>query len=123
LPCAPLGAHKRKLDEAGVPIFSAQGIASVVDRAEFVLNWIDILHVRDVWFWNLAPELKLLLGKVLTARAVRLLDVSPGQMLFDELDASASFPAPDSADGTTIFRATGWLRGQTRRRQAAGVGV
>jgi glycosyltransferase involved in cell wall biosynthesis len=87
----PLGSHKRELDGAKVPIFSADGIESVVDQAEAILNTLDMLHVRNICFWNVAPELKLLLSKVLTAREIRLVDVSPGPMLFDEFEASAAF--------------------------------
>jgi glycosyltransferase involved in cell wall biosynthesis len=88
---APLASHKQKLDAARIPILSADSLTSIVDKAEFVLNWIDALHIRNLVFWNAGPEFKTLLAKILLVRDVRLYDVSPGLMLFDELDAAASF--------------------------------
>ena len=88
---SPLASHKRRLDEAQIPILSADGLLSTIDKAEFVLNWADVLHVRDICFWNVGPEMKLVIAKVLSVRGIRLFDVSPGPMLFDELEASAPF--------------------------------
>lgn len=100
----PLASHKRKLDEAQVPIFSAEGIAGIADRAEFILNWVDILHVRNLCFWNVAPEIKLVLAKILSVRDIRLFDVSPGAMLFDELEAAAQFQRRISLSETQYFQ-------------------
>jgi glycosyltransferase involved in cell wall biosynthesis len=55
------------------------------------MNVVDGDSLRNICFWNAPPELKLLLAKVLSARDVRLIDVSPGPMLFDELEASSQF--------------------------------
>jgi trehalose synthase len=56
-----------------------------------ILHWIDHLNVRHVCFWNAPPELKLSIAKILMARDISLIDVSPGPMLFDELAASDAF--------------------------------
>ena len=45
---------------------------------------------RTICFWNVDPVFKLLIAKVLEHSPIRLVDVSPGPMLFDELDATAS---------------------------------
>jgi glycosyltransferase involved in cell wall biosynthesis len=84
-------AYKPRLDEAQIPVYSADGAEGIGDRAERVLNLIDSLNVRNVCFWNVAPELKLMVTKVLEARDAELFDVSPGPMLFDELKAAAPF--------------------------------
>jgi glycosyltransferase involved in cell wall biosynthesis len=86
-----LVSHKRELDRAGVPVFSADGAAGPVETAEFVLDWFDRLNMANLCFWNVNPETKLLLAKVLSVRKARLIDVSPGPMLFDELKAAENF--------------------------------
>jgi glycosyltransferase involved in cell wall biosynthesis len=83
--------HKMRLDEAQIQIVSGETATGPIEKAEAVLNWIDALHVRNLCFWNVAPEVKLTLAKVLAARNIRLIDVSPGPMLFDELGAAESF--------------------------------
>ena len=40
---------------------------------------------------NTAPEIKLFISKLLEASQIQLVDVSPGPMLFDELDAAVAF--------------------------------
>ena len=77
--------------EAGVTVFRTP-VASYVSRTAGAL--IDIVsrhNFGSICFWNAAPELKLLLGKLLEAGETRLIDVSPGPMLFDEIDATAAF--------------------------------
>jgi glycosyltransferase involved in cell wall biosynthesis len=79
------------LDEASVQLFSAQGLTGIADKAEFVLACADRINVRNICFWNLSPELKVLLAKILSVRDIRLIDVSPGPMLFDEMAQTAVF--------------------------------
>lgn len=79
------------LRRAQVPIFSLENTQGLVDRAERILGWADALNVGSICFWNVAPELKLLLSKLLAARPIKLVDVSPGPMLFDELRAAQDF--------------------------------
>ena len=82
---------REALARAQIPLLSVEHMESLVDRAERILAWADQLAVRNICFWNAQPELKLLLSKVLSARAIRLVDVSPGPMLFDELAAAQEF--------------------------------
>ncbi|HXQ40218.1 MAG TPA: glycosyltransferase [Candidatus Udaeobacter sp.] len=91
LEAAPLEQHKRRLDQSRIPIFSAGDAATAMDKAEAVLNWIEMLRVRKVCFWNLDPKVKLAIAKILSVRDIRLIDVSPGPMLFDELANAAAF--------------------------------
>lgn len=95
--------HKRKLDDAQIPILSADTTVALPDKIEFALHWIDRLNVANVCFWNVAPEVKLALTKILMLRAVRIIDVSPGQMLFDELEAAASFQNRVSLSAAQYF--------------------
>ena len=76
---------------AQVPILDLSQSASLSDIATSLLQWFDQLNMRSICFWNVQPELKLLLAKVVHGRDVRLIDVSPGPMLFDELDAAQEF--------------------------------
>jgi glycosyltransferase involved in cell wall biosynthesis len=84
-------AHKTRLDDAQIRIFSAQGTEGAIEKGETILNWMDTLNVRNLCFWNVSPEVKLTVTKVLSARDIRIIDVSPGPMLFDELEASEPF--------------------------------
>jgi glycosyltransferase involved in cell wall biosynthesis len=47
----------------------------LLDRAERVIAAADMLNVRNICFWRVPAELKLLLAKIVAARAVRLIDV------------------------------------------------
>ncbi len=85
-----LEPHAQALRASHTPLLAgpAHGVAA---QAETVLAWVRRHHPRTVCFWNLAPELKLLLAKLFETSGVRLLDVSPGPMLFDELADAAPF--------------------------------
>jgi glycosyltransferase involved in cell wall biosynthesis len=89
---APLDQHKRRLDQCRIPVFSAGDAVAAMDKAEAVLNWVEMLRVRKLCFWNLDPEVKLAIAKILSVREdIQLIDVSPGPMLFDELSGAAAF--------------------------------
>jgi glycosyltransferase involved in cell wall biosynthesis len=83
--------HKERLDQRLIPLISFQSFETLDGKAQAALAWIDRLAPQWICFWNLRPELKLLLAKVLAATDVRICDVSPGPMYFDELAASAKF--------------------------------
>lgn len=99
----PLGSHKLKLDEVQVSILSAEGIDGLPEKIQFVLNWIDVLNIANLCFWNVNPETKLVLAKVLCTRDIRMIDVSPGPMLFDELEACGSFQRRISFTAAQFF--------------------
>jgi len=79
------------LADADVPILTMDQTLSMTDRAERILDWAEDFNVRTVCFWNAPPEIKLLVGKILAVRSLKLVDVSPGPMLFDELQAAEDF--------------------------------
>ena len=83
--------YLRSVEGSNVPVFALDYKAGLLDRIERVLDMIEKLGARTLCFWNLDPEVKLLLTKVLGQRSLRIIDVSPGPMLFRELEQTADF--------------------------------
>jgi glycosyltransferase involved in cell wall biosynthesis len=87
-----LGDHfLASLETARVPVLSLARGPSVLDRVEQLLELVLRARVRTICFWNVEAPVKLLMAKVLAIRDIRLIDVSPGPMLFNELDQAADF--------------------------------
>jgi glycosyltransferase involved in cell wall biosynthesis len=99
----PAQSLKLMLDDARVQIFSAGEQPAMSDKAEALLAWADALNVANICFWNAAPELKLLVAKILSIRSIRLIDVSPGRMLFDELKDAEPFGQRISLSSAQYF--------------------
>jgi glycosyltransferase involved in cell wall biosynthesis len=78
-----------QLRRAGVPAYRLCASASAFDLAEAFLASGTLPEV--VCFWNADPRLKLVLAKVLAHDRVRIVDVSPGPAMYDELDALEAF--------------------------------
>jgi glycosyltransferase involved in cell wall biosynthesis len=87
---AVLEAHAAGLRAANTPLLAGPA-SGFIAQAETVLAWVTRHRIRTLCLWNLPPELKLLLGKLFETSPIRLIDVSPGPMLFDELAAAAPF--------------------------------
>ena len=83
--------HVAALAEAQIPVLSAKEADCLAAQAELVIHWLRSYNLGTICFWNVGPELKLLLTKLLSHEKVRLIDVSPGPMLFDDMDGVASF--------------------------------
>jgi glycosyltransferase involved in cell wall biosynthesis len=83
-------AHVTALAEAQIPVLSAAG-NTLAGQAQSVMHWLRSYRLGTLCFWNVNAELKLLLAKLLRDEPVRLIDVSPGPMLFDELEGAQSF--------------------------------
>ncbi|HXD00214.1 MAG TPA: glycosyltransferase, partial [Verrucomicrobiae bacterium] len=79
------------LEKNGVPVFSVYNCNDYLDRLERLLCLIERLNVRNVCFWNVEPRIKLLLAKLLQPGSVRLIDVSPGPALFEEMERTRTF--------------------------------
>ncbi len=77
--------------ESGASLFQVPSARYVSRIAGNILEIVSRHAYRSICFWNAPPELKLLLAKVLDHSAVVLSDVSPGPMLFDEIDAATEF--------------------------------
>jgi glycosyltransferase involved in cell wall biosynthesis len=83
--------YLEELSQASVRVITFEKPAHVVDTAERVLNVIDSLNVRTVCFWNADASVKLLVSKILACTSVRIIDVSPGTLFFEELDETETF--------------------------------
>jgi glycosyltransferase involved in cell wall biosynthesis len=79
------------LTDAQIPVVSAKEVDGLAAQAELVIHWLRSYNFGTICFWNVGPELKLLLTKLLSHEAVRLIDVSPGPMLFDDINAVPTF--------------------------------
>jgi glycosyltransferase involved in cell wall biosynthesis len=76
------------LTAARIPCVGLSHIQSLVGRTQALLELACRLGVRTLVFWNVDTWCKLLVAKTLEHASVRLVDVSPGPSLFEELHAS-----------------------------------
>jgi glycosyltransferase involved in cell wall biosynthesis len=97
-------ALQAALVRANVQILRADTASDSLARAEQIALWADTLNVKNICFWNVHPEVKLALAKILCLRNVRLIDVSPGPMYFEELDSTAHFQRRISLNTEQYFR-------------------
>jgi len=77
--------------EAGAAVYQLPPATFVSRTAANILEIVATHNYRAICFWNAPPELKLLLGKLLEPSKIELIDVSPGPMLFDEIDAAKAY--------------------------------
>jgi glycosyltransferase involved in cell wall biosynthesis len=84
-------AFLEDLDHSATHVFSLCGSRGVLDRVDKILTFIREADVDTLCFWNVDAGVKLLLSKILCHRRVRLVDVSPGPMLFKELSEAELF--------------------------------
>lgn len=85
-PCA-CDDHASRLAAVGIllePVTAARRI----DRISGLLDLVEARGVATVCFWNADPAVKLAVSRVLAGGPVRLVDVSPGPMLLQELDSA-----------------------------------
>jgi len=94
--------HRTSIEHAGGKLLSAAGVA-IGEQATCVVDWITRFAPRTLCFWNLHPELKLLLTKLLERSRIRIIDVSPGPMLFDELAAALPFQSRIAFSASAYF--------------------
>jgi len=80
-----------QLQGKGVPVLSLRDAGDYHGRIERILSVIERLKVRNVCFWNVDPRIKLLLAKLFPPECLRLIDVSPGPFLFQEMDGAREF--------------------------------
>lgn len=74
-----------------IPVLTAPDMQSLAGKTQAVIHWLRQYRLGTLVIWNLCPELKLLLGKCLEHSQLRIIDVSPGPMLFDELEGASRF--------------------------------
>jgi glycosyltransferase involved in cell wall biosynthesis len=86
--------HQAFLDElesAGVPVFSLRSASGYLDHVEQILAMVRRTGAGTVVFWNVNARVKLLLAKVLAQARIKLIDVSPGPWLFEDMDQQIDF--------------------------------
>jgi len=77
--------------EAGIRLIPLDEYVLPIDQAAAIADLAARLNMRNICFWNAPPEVKLCLAKILPPGSIRLIDVSPGPMLFDALTEAAGF--------------------------------
>lgn len=92
-------SFRTAMDEAQVPMLELADSPGLIEQADQLLTWFDQLNLQTICLWNVRPETKLVLAKILAIRNIRLIDVSPGPMLFDELEAAKPFQRRLALDG------------------------
>jgi glycosyltransferase involved in cell wall biosynthesis len=81
----------RTLRETGVRVARSAESRDCFDHAEAIVRHMCAKRIGTVCFWNVDAKVKLLLCKALAGVRVRLLDVSPGDYSFEEMDATCEF--------------------------------
>jgi glycosyltransferase involved in cell wall biosynthesis len=79
-----------RIEDAGIEVFGLETARTTMERCEHVLRLVERLGATTLAFWNVPAPLKFALAKVLEVHPLRLIDVSPGPMLRDELMAAAA---------------------------------
>jgi glycosyltransferase involved in cell wall biosynthesis len=82
--------YLREIQNASVPVFAID-CAKVPDSVERLLGLATNRAVSNICFWNVNAETKLLLTKVLALAPTQIVDVSPGPMLFRQLEGAKAF--------------------------------
>lgn len=78
------------LAESRVPCFIAQSSIDVFEIMKNILNFISQEGINKIVFWNVESKVKLLLGKLI-GHHIKLIDVSPGDYIFNELRNETDF--------------------------------
>jgi glycosyltransferase involved in cell wall biosynthesis len=97
------GFH-RALREADVPAFFFGLGQSIENRTFEVLSFLRNARIGQLVFWNVDAPTKLLLTKALSPTALRIIEVSPGPMLFRELDQTGELQHRIAFDAADYFR-------------------
>jgi glycosyltransferase involved in cell wall biosynthesis len=84
-------AFSEQLSSAGIRHFRSAATRDCFDHAEALIAHIASSAPSCVCFWNLDAKIKLLLAKWLGHGALRFIDVSPGDYLFEEMAATRGF--------------------------------
>jgi|HubBroStandDraft_6_1064221.scaffolds.fasta_scaffold01118_3 glycosyltransferase involved in cell wall biosynthesis len=98
--------HQAFLDElerTNIPVFSLRSTESYLDRVERILAMRRHLGAHTLVFWNVDARVKLLLAKILAPGGVRLIDVSPGPWLFEDLNNHAALQRRIALDNVSYF--------------------
>ncbi|MFC1644964.1 glycosyltransferase [Patescibacteria group bacterium] len=80
-----------QLRHGNVRFFRTSASNDCFEHVEALVEKICREKIGTVCFWNLDPKIKLLLVKALGFTDVKFVDVSPGNMIYSELDDTAEF--------------------------------
>jgi glycosyltransferase involved in cell wall biosynthesis len=83
--------HLTRLNDAGVRVWTIASEPDLFNKVERCLELLKQLQFNQICFWNAAPQFKCLLSKILCATPVKIFDVSPGEMFYQELENASSF--------------------------------
>jgi len=97
-------AFAAALAQAKIPVLPLGDIHDRAEQAAICLEAAAKLNVATICFWNCPAEVKLIIAKILQRRRIRLIDVSPGPMLFDALAGAAEFQRRLAFDTAAYFR-------------------
>jgi glycosyltransferase involved in cell wall biosynthesis len=97
------GAFHASLKQAGIPTTFFGLNRTYEDRVYELLAFIRSIGIANVVLWNVDPPTKLLLVKCCMHTKIRLIDVSPGPMLFRELDQCGEFQQKIAFSGIDYF--------------------
>ncbi len=84
-----IGAHVAALAAVGRQVVALPPLLGPADRADRLLALAQQEGVATLCFWNLDAPTKLAVAAALRGGPIRLVDVSPGPLLFTELEAAA----------------------------------
>jgi glycosyltransferase involved in cell wall biosynthesis len=95
----------KELCAAGVTVSRAGGAPwNAFDYAENIVQKVCKEQFEKVCFWNTNAMIKLLTAKVLQATNVHLIDVSPGDYLYEEMNETSGFQKIIGFDSDRYFR-------------------
>jgi glycosyltransferase involved in cell wall biosynthesis len=97
-----------KLREAGIPIWSLYATRELSSKAECLISLISSLDISTICFWDVKPELKLLISKILSISTLRIVDVSPGSMYFEQLECTEHFQHEIAWSADQYFQRLSW---------------
>ena len=97
-------AFSEQLSSAGIRHFRSAATRDCLDHAEALIAHLARSAPSCVCFWNLDAKIKLLLTKWLGHSALRFIDVSPGDYLFEEMAATRGFQDCIAYTDTEYFR-------------------
>jgi glycosyltransferase involved in cell wall biosynthesis len=83
--------HLQRLNEAGVRVWMIALESDLFNKVERCLELLKQLQFDQICFWNAAPQFKCLMSKILSATPVKIFDISPGEMFYQELESASSF--------------------------------
>lgn len=83
--------YYNELEASGVKVMRAGKIWDSFDFAEAIVAKVITEEFGTICFWNVDARIKLLAAKTLESSGIVIADISPGDSLFEEMDATKEF--------------------------------